>query len=407
MQEIDEQIIQLLYKRIAGEELEEEEEEMLGSWLAESPHHAALLEELLDEPRLEEEVRALMAIDEDAALKKLQDTMAREKRTNRLPAKGLRYVAAAVIVVLAVAGIYMFTRYRQAGKPERAQAAYNNDVAPGSSHALLTLADGSTLVLDSTTDGILKNQAGALIHKDKSSVAYETLGTGFANGSAIPFNTISTPQKGEYQVVLPDGSRVWLNAASRLRFPIVFNGTERKVSLEGEAYFEVERRVKDGAALPFKVSVMNHEGERGEVEVLGTWFNINAYPEEATINTTLVEGKVQLRSADKTQAPAVLHPGQEAQLAKDGRVRVALADVEQAIAWKKGYFRFRNMTIDSIMRMVSKWYGVQVVYEGTVTETFNGGLPRTLPISELLKQLASNGDVHFSVEGNTIRVRSH
>ena len=407
MQEINEQIVLLLYKRVAGEELEEEEEQMLSEWLAESPVHAALLEDLQDESRLEAEVRALMAIDENAALKKLQDTIAREKNKNRLlPANRLRYAAAAVIIVLAIAGIYMFSYRRPAAKPGSAQQAHTGDIAPGSDNALLTLADGTTLTLDSSADGILRKQAWAIIRKDKGGVAYEASGTMGSPGSAIPFNTISTPLKGQYRVVLPDGSRVWLNAASRLRFPVAFAGTERKVFLEGEAYFEVAQWRKEGMAGPFKVAVMNNGSEQGEVEVLGTRFNINAYAEEAAINTTLVEGRVQLRPANKTQAPILLQAGQEARLARNGTINLDAADVEQAIAWQKGYFRFRNMTVDSIMRMVSKWYGVQVVYRGTVTETFNGSLARTEPLSVLLKQLELSGYVHFSVEGNTIIVRA-
>jgi len=407
MQEIDEHIVMLLYKHIAGDELEEEEQADLDAWLAESPHHRALLEELLDEPRLENELKALMAIDEDAALKKLQHTLARDKSAGRRPlANGVRYAAAAIILVLAAAGVYSLWQHREV-KTGPIAPLYKNDIEPGGGKALLQLADGSVIVLSDAANGILKQEAGAVIRKkDSSLLVYEALPATAVLG-ALHYNTVSTLEKGQYQVVLPDGSRVWLNAGSSLRFPTVFAGPERQVTLKGEAFFDVAPMYAvAGKKIPLRVTVINDTGAQADVEVLGTRFNINAYPDEATMNTTLAEGVVQLRSFNKAQPLTVLKPGQEARLAKNGLVKLAEVDAAVAAAWKEGNFVFRDTKIETIMRMIGRWYGVKVVYGNAVTQTFTGKFPGNLPLSKLLNYLSMTGDVQFSVDGATITVKS-
>lgn len=407
MHEIDERIVMLLYKQHAGEELEEDEQAVIDAWLAESPHHRALAEELGDEPRLEADIRALMAIDEEGALKKLRQAIAREKGARRRPAvRRLRYAAAAVLLLASGAAAYWLLQPGGHKKP-LIPPSYTHDITPGGNKALLELADGSTVALDSVADGVVSRADGVFIRKEKGQrVVYDVAAAGFApGGQAAPFNTIRTPERGQFEVVLPDSSRVWLNAASRLRYPVGFADSGRVVYLEGEAYFEVTaRHTKAGRKIPLKVVILHGGHEQGTVEVLGTRFNINAYADDDTIHTTLVEGSVRLRPAAVAQAPALLRPGQEARLAGNGGVSLVKADVDRAISWKEGFFDFRDTKATDMMHAISRWYGVQVAYADTMTHSFTGRFSRSLPLSKLLALLELTGDVHFLVEGKTVRV---
>ncbi|MDO8994551.1 MAG: DUF4974 domain-containing protein, partial [Daejeonella sp.] len=209
------------------------------------------------------------------------------------------------------------------------------------------------------------------------------------------YNTLSTPMGGQYQLSLPDGSRVWLNSGSSIRFPTAFIGKERIIELKGEAFFDIRENKK----MPFIVRTNNSM----DIRVLGTQFNVMAYDDEKNINTTLLEGSVQIL---KESGTAFLEPGQAAILNKGtGKIKVAAADIEEAVAWKNGFFIFSNENIESIMRKVSRWYNVEVDYQGNLSnKDFVGTISRDKNISEILKMLELTGAVHFRIEGRRITV---
>jgi transmembrane sensor len=224
---------------------------------------------------------------------------------------------------------------------------------------------------------------------------------------------LATPKGGQYQLVLPDGSKVWLNAASSIRYPVAFTGNERNVELTGEAYFEVAKN----PAMPFKVIIPSStKAGRSMIEVLGTHFNVSAYNDEDATKTTLLEGKVRIvsgewaagngRSTGKKQE-ALLQPGQQALLFTSGQLKkIDDADVELAMAWKNGFTAFKSADIKSIMRQVARWYNVEVVYEGTIPQrSFTGGVSRDARLSELL-HLLEVSKVNFRMEGNRLVVRA-
>jgi transmembrane sensor len=218
------------------------------------------------------------------------------------------------------------------------------------------------------------------------------------------YNTIAVPRGGRYQLLLPDGSHVWLNAASTLRYPSAFTGAQRRVELDGEAYFEVSSLPaspggggEKTARMPFIVQVNGTE-----VEVLGTHFNIMAYKDEASINTTLLEGAVRVSKDDHHQ---LLKPGQQAQLHPSGAITlVKKADTEKAVAWKNGAFKFDGSDIGTIMRQAARWYDIDVEYKGKVNEEFYGTIGQEMNLSQILSVLEKTGLVHFTIEGRKVTV---
>lgn len=317
-------------------------------------------------------------------------------------------IAAACVLLLLIAGAGYFFFAKQAPAPAAiVQKSGKPDIAPGGNKAMLTLGNGSTIVLDSAANGnlaqqgntdIVKTQDGQLVYNidedNKSNAVAEVL-----------YNTISTPRGGQYQLTLPDGSKVWLNAATSLRYPTVFNGNERKVTLTGEAYFEVAHAALPGSNthLPFIV-------ETGDVnvKVLGTHFNINAYHDEAHIKTTLLQGSVDVVSKQKQTVR--LSPGQQSQWSNASGIMelVREADIEQAVAWKNGLFKFNSTDLGAIMRQVSRWYDVDIVYEGSVKEeTFTGDMPRKEYASEVFKMLELTKTVTFSIENKTVTIKPY
>jgi ferric-dicitrate binding protein FerR (iron transport regulator) len=264
-------------------------------------------------------------------------------------------------------------------------------VVPGSSKAVLTLSDGSSIDLDDSHTGMLCKQGNVKVDKLANGQLVYNNATGTADKSI--YNTITTPRGGEYQVVLSDGTRVWLNAASALKFPATFSCKQRRVELVGEAYFEVAKN----KSMPFTVSM-----NKMAIEVLGTHFNVNAYPDEDEVKTTLLEGSVKLRSG---QQSSMLKPGEQAVLGSSNSFQIHPVDVEEAVAWKNGYFIFDNENIQGIMRKVSRWYDVDVEYSGKVDEgSFGGTVSRFKSVSGILKSLELTGTVHFKLEGRRITV---
>lgn len=316
---------------------------------------------------------------------------------------------AAAIVVIVVAGFYFFSgKKERAVQPVAAKSDWQQDVAPGGNKALLTLADGSTIVLDSIQNGLLTQQGNMIVVKlDDGQLQYKSSVNAPADNGIVGFNTIATPRGGQYHVVLPDGSRVWLNASSSLRFPTAFTGKERRVELTGEAYFEVAKNKQ----MPFRVFVPPQPERSGgtEVEVLGTHFNVMAYPNEQSTKTTLLEGSVNVRSRQPgagSQEPAVvLKPGQQAQTGHDQLSVINHVNLDQVIAWKNGLFRFKDTDIKELMRQVERWYDVEVEYQTKRSDqVYTGIVARSENLSSVLQLLELTGTVHFRIQGKKVIV---
>jgi ferric-dicitrate binding protein FerR (iron transport regulator) len=304
-----------------------------------------------------------------------------------------RLAAAAVIILVATGSYLLLNRTNNEQSVAKNPQPVINDITPGGNKAILTLADNTQIILDSAANGTLTQQGNAKVSKlDNGQLTYNSLNE---KPTEIIYNTVTTPRGGQYQLTLSDGSKVWLNAASSLRFPASFVGKERKVELTGEAYFEVAKN----ASMPFKVDVAG----KGEVEVLGTHFNINSYADEATINTTLLEGKVKVSSVQNSQ---LLIPGQQAQLNAKGQISLNRnPDIEEVIAWKNGKFQFgESADIATIMRQISRWYDVDVEYKGTITDHFGGTISRNVNVSKVFEMLEMTGSVKFQVEGKKVIV---
>lgn len=302
-----------------------------------------------------------------------------------------RMIAAASILFFLALGAYFF--YNKSGSAALT-ADPVADVAPGGNKAVLTLGNGQRIILNGAKNGKLALQGNISIDKTTDgNVTYRPHNTQQAsNSSEIIYNTMSTPIGGQYELTLADGTKVWLNAASSIKYPTTFSGNERKVEITGEVYFEVAHN----AAMPFRVV-----SDQQVVEVLGTHFNINAYHDEENIRTTLLEGSVKVSAEKNTM---IIKPGQQAVL-KAGELARREADVNEAVAWKNGYFLFNDEKISSIMRKLSRWYDIDVRYQGSPTnEGFNGAISRFKNISQVLKMLEKTKAVHFKTEGRRVTI---
>ena len=267
---------------------------------------------------------------------------------------------------------------------------FKDDVSPGGDKATLILADGSSIVLDDAQNGTLAQQGSSKVIKIDGKLSYSLINK---NTKEVVYNTISTPKGGQYQLELPDGSLVWLNATSSIHFPTSFEDKVRRVEITGEAYFEVAKN-RDK---PFIVTVNN-----AEVQVVGTHFNINAYNDEEDVKTTLLEGSVRFIN---DASISTLRPGQQSQLTKNGNVNVVSnVDVDKVIAWKNGLFDFENAGIETVMRQLSRWYDVDIEYNGKTDDLFIAEMRRNIKLSDALKALELTGKVRFEIEGKKIIV---
>jgi len=308
-------------------------------------------------------------------------------------------MAAAILIFAVATFLWQQLRYNldieQASHV--AELAEVKDIAPGSDQAMLTLSNGEKVILNKIGNGTIIKQGNIKITKQENGVLAYAVSTQLGNGkvSAVQMNTITTPRGGQYQVVLPDGTGVWLNSASSLKFPAAFLEKERSVELTGEAYFEVAK-IKN---MPFKVKFKGQE-----VEVLGTHFNISAYNDEAESRTTLIEGSVAI---SRNSMKAMLKPGQQAVSSDNGNrgFKIQQANIEEVMAWKNGLFLFHDANIKAIMTQAARWYDVEVDYKGNLEDKQYGGrVSRYKNISELLKNLELTGTIRFKIEGRKVTV---
>ncbi|HEY9561181.1 MAG TPA: FecR domain-containing protein [Anseongella sp.] len=319
------------------------------------------------------------------------------------------YTAAAVIALLVVSGVYWMSTLKRPDAPAiTGTSEHIQDIPPGGNKAVLTLADGSKISLNEVSGGTLAMQGETKVVKLHSGeLAYQPeSSTTSPDPGDLLYNTIETPRGGQYQLTLPDGTKVWLNAASSLRYPISFKGPDRTVFLTGEAYFEVASSPATisssdkTAKKPFHVRVNDMT-----VTVLGTHFNIMAYAGKSQIETTLLEGSVQVNAKTTNTDPVQLYPGQQAILDKNNAgINVAEVNTEEIVAWQKGYFQFNRANIYAIMRQVERWYDVKVVYEEPMPkEEFIGKISRNESLSSVLR-IFKLSKINFRIEGNKIIV---
>jgi ferric-dicitrate binding protein FerR (iron transport regulator) len=311
-------------------------------------------------------------------------------------------VAASILILFATAAYFMFSNTKK--QPARlSKAAVQKStksvpgIDPGGNKAVLTLADGSVINLDSAKNGTLTRQGNIKVIKAEDGQLLYYVDR--ENATIKGYNTISTPRGGKYQIVLSDGSKVWLNAASSLQFPASFTGKTREVQLTGEGYFEVAKN----AAMPFHVKVNNIT-----IEVLGTHFNVNAYEDEASVATTLLEGSVKIKKdlpAKSSSQSVVLKPGEQAQLAKDGQLKINRnANTQEVIAWKNDNFEFNNTPVKEIMRQISRWYDVEIDYKGSVSmHKLTGKISRNVDLHQVIEMLKYTG-INIKIENKKIMI---
>ncbi|MEX8547377.1 MAG: FecR family protein [Mucilaginibacter sp.] len=312
---------------------------------------------------------------------------------NKLGNFNVLKIAVVLLIALSASLIFFNRKLDKVSSSSFVARVEHQSIHSDENKAILTLSNGSTITLTGAKNGKLITQNGIQISQAKDGMLEYKFNSDKRSINDTGDNTIATPRGGQYQVVLSDGTKVWLNAASSLRFPVTFTGSYRKVELTGEAYFEVAKNKKK----PF---ILNANGTN--VQVLGTHFNVSAYADDAAVTTTLLEGSVRLVRAETI---AILKPGEQGtSLNNQTTIKVEKADIEQVIAWKNGYFLFDNTDIHTIMKQAARWYDVDVVYQGSVNKYYGGKISKYKDINELLKNLELTGTIHFKVEGRRVTV---
>lgn len=383
------EVLAVLFKKWDRQPLSATEQALLDDWLAESPSNE----------------EALIAFEQenwaDAELKNWERTNAEEiwnrSRTD-MPAKPVHRVhfryrwwaAAAVVLVLLSVAVYRWALQKQPEEIVIAKTEHKQtQIQPGKDGAVLTLADGQQIVLDSAQNGEISKQYGSSVVLQDGKLIYNP--TGNSTGE-IAYNLMSTPKGRQFNMTLSDGTRVWLNAASSIRYPTIFAGKQRTVEITGEAYFEVAKN----AEMPFHVRI----NKGSEIEVLGTQFNVNAYDNERTMKTTLLQGSVKVTANGNN---VVLKPGQQAQSAASIKVLNNI-DTDKIMAWKNGLFNFEGAKLEEVMNQLERWYDIEVEYEKGVPDIyFEGGMSKNIQLSDLLTILEKS-KVHFRVEGRKLIV---
>lgn len=336
-------------------------------------------------------------LEEESGAKELADKLYTNFRGKAVPARERRRIWQAAAIVLILAGSTLLFRNYFLPSNHQNDTAQTALITPGKNKAVLTLADGSQITLDDASSGKLASQQGLnVIKAANGQLIYDFSMNGADSQQPAAFNTLYTPKGGQYQVTLPDGTKVWLNSDSKLNFPVAFRGKERRVTLTGEAYFEVSHMRNN----PFIVTTSNQS-----IEVLGTHFNVNSYADEQAISTTLLEGSVRVSNLF-TKNAQTLRPGQQSNLSRHtGDIEVKNVHAEEVIAWKNGYFLFDNQDLPSILRTVSRWYDVEIEFQYTGKyERFGGTFSRSSGLRDILNNLEELGHVHFSIDQRKIIV---
>jgi transmembrane sensor len=413
----------IAHRYIRDEALSQKELEVLHQWAAGAKGRQEWLDEMKRDPD-SEYVQSQLARLQNVDAKGIWSKFETQTFTPLIPITrqtGRRrwaYMAASIILIIGTGGTWLwFLPHHRASSltPASTQAVVASDIQPGGNKAVLTLADGRRIDLDSSANGVLTHQGNMKVSKlSDGRLAYNKVKTSDEKPQARAYNSLSTPRAGQFSLRLPDGTNVWLNNASIIRYPIAFTGADRTVEIAGEAFFEV---AKD-ASHPFRVIVHRGAGairlatlapdaipvtdEGGVVEVLGTSFNVMAYNDEPAELTTLVNGSIRF-TRDGTGA--LLHPEEQSVLDANGALHVLpKVDVAEVTAWKNGYFNFDHASFQTTMRQLARWYDINVTYQVQPTgQEFQGGIQRNLPLSVILKAL-ENEHIHFKLEGRDLTV---
>lgn len=383
-------LVLTLYKCWSGTELSPDEQQVLDGWLAASDLNKAVYDEVLSGTWPVADLKYYNSISYDEQWEKVQQKItAANLPPVETPVRSLRFWwAAASVVVLILAGWWIWSQQQHSAVPQQEKQMLA-DIAPGKQGAVLTLADGSEVLLDSLGNGIVADQQGTSAVMSGGSLTYSKNRN--TNANAVIYNAVTTPRGRQFHLVLPDGSEAWLNAQSSIRYPTSFAGKERRVDISGEVYLEI----KKDAAKPFFVDVPG----KAEIAVLGTAFNVKAYADEPLLNTTLINGAVKVSPAGKVQA-VILKPGYSAQMPanRPDNIKTVPADLDQVLAWKNGVFYFDNATLQEVMRELSRWYDIEVIFEPGLPEThFGGKINRDVNLAGLLRGLQATG-IQFRIE---------
>jgi len=386
------QHIAILFKKYLNNECTPEETAALMAFMRSSKNRE-LVQSLLDDHLQDGEDKGWMyRAQTDRIFQRLnlnQDVEEAEVRSRTIRFTFLK-TAAAILILASAWAVFIVS---SPTKKEVTAARTAEDVLPGGNKAVLVLSDGQQVKLDSLQTGNPGDDESAVIKKSADGhIVY------FAadNNKLKGFNTVRTPRGGQYEVALPDGSRVWLNAASSITYPAAFNAGERRVMLTGEAYFEIASLWRNNKKVPFVV-----ETDRQKIEVLGTRFNVNAYDDETGIKTTLIEGKVKVTTENET---VILKPNQQFNLDAEG-ISTKKVDVEPAIDWKNGDFLFADEDLKSVMRKIARWYNVEVIYDSEIPEeSLSGQISRSRNLSEVLRMLELSGDTKFRIEDGAVHI---
>lgn len=399
----DDKLTELLFKKLADEILSDDEEQYIQQWASGFDNRQQLLNELTDEKWLQENLQYLQSLSSTTNRWSQLQTMINNPKSQPAKLKKIfpfRWRVAASVILLITSGIiaWYFNQGSNATKQNvTRELASQHEIQPGKDGAILTLANGKQVLLDTIENGIVALQGGATARVINGELIYE------AGGTTTVYNTMSTPRGRQYQLKLSDGTQVWLNNSSSITYPVNFSNTERKVEVTGEAYFEVATLPgggrHPGENIPFIV-----QKDDIEVTVLGTHFNVNAHNEEALMKITLLEGSVKVAN---NKGATVIKPGEQAQMDNhDGTgIRVLKVDTDQVMAWKNGLFNFNNLSFGEIMRQIERWYDVEVVYEKRVPDiALAGKMSRGITLNQLLIALERLG-VYCDIDGNKMVIK--
>ena len=373
----------LIRRKIQQQPLSPQEEEELHKWCSECAENASFYERMRNEKELAQSVNRYLAT--DTAQRWAEFHSKHIQRKNKIRPIWRAWSAAVLLLAIGISVLLYFYKRDASHSSIGRGTLVNHDSmpSPGSNRATLVWADGSHIELSGSHSGLIVGKE--LAYEDGSQLSK----------AKTAFATLKTPKGGQYRIELPDGTKVWLNAASSLQYPAHFDGDQRKVMLSGEAYFEVAHNTKQ----PFVV-----ETSRQHLSVLGTVFNINAYEDEEQTTTTLLEGKVALQSKNKMEKPILLEPGKQSILMAD-QFKVIAVDKQDAVAWKEGKFVFNGSDIYTVMRQIERWYDVEVTYEGDIANVlFTGSLSRFADIRMVAEKLELTREIKLTIQGRRITV---
>jgi ferric-dicitrate binding protein FerR (iron transport regulator) len=382
---------ELITRYLKGD-LSYDEHEQFRKWLEEDVANQQLIESLENEETLARDLHFFSSVDKGAAWENLTRTINESSQQRPTPVtKYWKYVAASIVMGILSWVVFQATFKDKGSELVKVEIPVpENDVLPGGNKASLTLADGSVVLLEDMADGTVREENGIRTSKKDGQIVYEILNQ--EGSGEIFYNTIHTPAGGQYHVVLPDGSKVWLNSESSLHFPTAFSGSQRIVDLTGEGYFEVSKNTE----MPFVVQAL-----KTRVEVMGTHFNVMSHANEGASRTTLLEGSVKVSNGTSNR---IIAPGQQAVI--DDKIQVKNVDLGEAIAWKNGYFQFESEDLKTILRQLKRWYGIEVENEQKIPDKhFTAFVSRNTNLSQVLKMLEISGELKFEIDGKKISVQ--